>query len=60
MNYFSEKIITILKNNILDFSETEIREIYQIFASGGIKKIETNSVNSLFRNFLGAAQVSKK
>ena len=52
MNYFSEKIITILKNNILDFSETEIREIYQIFASGGIKKIETNSVNSLFRNFL--------
>ena len=60
MNYFSEKIITILKNNILDFSETEISEIYQIFASGGIKKIETNSVNSLFRNFLDAEQVSKK
>ena len=60
MNYFNEKIIDLLKNQVLNLSVDQIKEIYQVFDNGGIKEIENQDVHQVFQDFLNQHEVVKK
>lgn len=60
MNYFNEKIIDLHKNQVLNLSVDQIKEIYQVFDNGGIKEIENQHVHHVFQDFLNQPSVSKK
>jgi hypothetical protein len=60
MNYFNEKIIDLLKNQVLNLSVDQIKEIYQVFDNGGIKEIENQDVHQVFQDFLNRHEVVKK
>jgi len=60
MNYFNEKIIDLLKNQVLNLSEDQLKEIYQVFDNGGIKEIENQDVHEVFQYFLNQNSVTKK
>jgi hypothetical protein len=60
MNYFNENIIDLLKNQVLNFSVDQLKEIYQVFDREGIKEIENHQTNTVFHDFLNQPSVFKK
>jgi len=60
MNYFNENIIDLLKNQVLNLSVDQLKEIYQVFEQGGIKEMENQDVHQVFQDFLNQHEVVKK
>ena len=52
MNYYNEKILNIISDNILNYNVNELKDIYEIFNSGETKLIPSSKTKNIYNNFL--------
>ena len=60
MNYYNNKIIELIAENILNYSVNELKDIYKIFDEGETKSIVASKTKNIFFNFLKDEGVSNK
>jgi hypothetical protein len=59
-NYYSEKILNLISEKILDYNLNDLKDIYKMFDSGETKSIPASNTKNIYNDFLNEEGVINK